>query len=266
MKKNNVILREANGFNVSNGSTTHRGVEYEARCGSPRCCSRCALPAPMRATSTISRAPSTAARPSSRATTSTRRRATCTTSASTARFTTGAGAPRSTSRLRGPLLPRRREYRDLPGSQSGQPARHWLPRGDAARQPARRQCIRHRLRRSRGLRVRQLPLLPGARPRVLRVLRLRDVAEPTPCAFAIYIISGLLSLGHDRSLHQDRPQHHLGVRAGGADVDAVHRLGGVRRRRNPARSCCARAPASAPCAASARRSIRRATCAAPRTT
>jgi iron complex outermembrane receptor protein len=31
MEKNNVILREANGFNVSNGRTTHRGVEYEAR-------------------------------------------------------------------------------------------------------------------------------------------------------------------------------------------------------------------------------------------
>lgn len=31
MDKKNVILRDANGFNVSNGSTTHRGVEYEAR-------------------------------------------------------------------------------------------------------------------------------------------------------------------------------------------------------------------------------------------
>jgi iron complex outermembrane receptor protein len=31
MRKTNVILREANGFNVSNGVTTHRGVEYEAR-------------------------------------------------------------------------------------------------------------------------------------------------------------------------------------------------------------------------------------------
>jgi iron complex outermembrane receptor protein len=31
MNKKNVILREANGFNVSDGSTTHRGVEYEAR-------------------------------------------------------------------------------------------------------------------------------------------------------------------------------------------------------------------------------------------
>ena len=31
MRKTNVILREANGFNVSNGITTHRGVEYEAR-------------------------------------------------------------------------------------------------------------------------------------------------------------------------------------------------------------------------------------------
>ena len=30
MRKTNVILREANGFNVSNGVTTHRGVEYEA--------------------------------------------------------------------------------------------------------------------------------------------------------------------------------------------------------------------------------------------
>jgi outer membrane receptor protein involved in Fe transport len=29
MKKRNVILRETNGFNVSNGSTRHRGVEYE---------------------------------------------------------------------------------------------------------------------------------------------------------------------------------------------------------------------------------------------
>ncbi len=29
MKKTNVILREANGFNVSNGRTTHRGVEYD---------------------------------------------------------------------------------------------------------------------------------------------------------------------------------------------------------------------------------------------
>jgi iron complex outermembrane recepter protein len=31
MDKRNVILREANGFYVSNGSTTHRGFEYEAR-------------------------------------------------------------------------------------------------------------------------------------------------------------------------------------------------------------------------------------------
>ena len=31
MNKKNLILREANGFNVSNGRTTHRGVEYEAR-------------------------------------------------------------------------------------------------------------------------------------------------------------------------------------------------------------------------------------------
>lgn len=29
MKKRNVILRETNGFNVSNGSTSHRGIEYE---------------------------------------------------------------------------------------------------------------------------------------------------------------------------------------------------------------------------------------------
>jgi len=31
MQKDNVILREANGFNVSNGRTTHRGIEYEAQ-------------------------------------------------------------------------------------------------------------------------------------------------------------------------------------------------------------------------------------------
>jgi len=31
MEKNNVILRESNGFFVSNGSTTHRGIEYDAR-------------------------------------------------------------------------------------------------------------------------------------------------------------------------------------------------------------------------------------------
>jgi len=31
MQKDNVIMREANGFNVSNGSTRHRGFEYEAR-------------------------------------------------------------------------------------------------------------------------------------------------------------------------------------------------------------------------------------------
>jgi iron complex outermembrane receptor protein len=31
MEKKNVILRESNGFNVSNGRTTHRGLEYEAR-------------------------------------------------------------------------------------------------------------------------------------------------------------------------------------------------------------------------------------------
>ncbi|HEY6125518.1 MAG TPA: TonB-dependent receptor, partial [Steroidobacteraceae bacterium] len=31
MKKENVILRETNGFNVSNGATRHRGFEYEAR-------------------------------------------------------------------------------------------------------------------------------------------------------------------------------------------------------------------------------------------
>jgi outer membrane receptor protein involved in Fe transport len=31
MNKKNFILRESNGFNVSNGRTTHRGIEYEAR-------------------------------------------------------------------------------------------------------------------------------------------------------------------------------------------------------------------------------------------
>jgi outer membrane receptor protein involved in Fe transport len=31
MKKNNVILRETNGFNVGNGATRHRGLEYELR-------------------------------------------------------------------------------------------------------------------------------------------------------------------------------------------------------------------------------------------
>jgi iron complex outermembrane recepter protein len=31
MKKEHVILRDSNGFNVSNGSTSHRGFEYEAR-------------------------------------------------------------------------------------------------------------------------------------------------------------------------------------------------------------------------------------------
>jgi outer membrane receptor protein involved in Fe transport len=31
MEKDNVILRESSGFNVSNGRTTHRGLEYEAR-------------------------------------------------------------------------------------------------------------------------------------------------------------------------------------------------------------------------------------------
>jgi iron complex outermembrane recepter protein len=31
MKKSNLILRESNAFNVSNGATTHRGFEYEAR-------------------------------------------------------------------------------------------------------------------------------------------------------------------------------------------------------------------------------------------
>ncbi len=30
MNKRHLILRESNGFNVSNGRTTHRGVEYEA--------------------------------------------------------------------------------------------------------------------------------------------------------------------------------------------------------------------------------------------
>ena len=34
MRKRNLILRESNGFNVSNGRTTHRGFEYEARVGS----------------------------------------------------------------------------------------------------------------------------------------------------------------------------------------------------------------------------------------
>jgi iron complex outermembrane recepter protein len=36
MKKNNVILRETNGFNVSDGATRHRGFEYEARFDSQR--------------------------------------------------------------------------------------------------------------------------------------------------------------------------------------------------------------------------------------
>jgi len=31
MNKSHLILRESNGFNVDNGSTTHRGIEYEAR-------------------------------------------------------------------------------------------------------------------------------------------------------------------------------------------------------------------------------------------
>jgi len=31
MEKNNVILRESNGYFVSNGRTAHRGIEYDAR-------------------------------------------------------------------------------------------------------------------------------------------------------------------------------------------------------------------------------------------
>jgi outer membrane receptor protein involved in Fe transport len=36
MRKRDVILRETNGFNVSNGATRHRGFEYEARLDSER--------------------------------------------------------------------------------------------------------------------------------------------------------------------------------------------------------------------------------------
>ena len=78
-------------------------------------------------------------------------------------------------------------------------------------------------------------------------------------------ISGADLAWADRPLHQDRPEHDLGLRAGRADVAAFVGAAGVRRRGNPSRNCCARAPASAPCAASAPRSIRRATCAGSRT-
>ena len=80
MNKDNVILRETNGFNVSNGSTRHRGLEYqlELRPLLGDVMVRRPLPAHLRGTSTRSRAPSRAAKRSSRATTWTRRRATST--------------------------------------------------------------------------------------------------------------------------------------------------------------------------------------------
>ena len=77
MNKDNVILRETNGFNVGNGSTRHRGLEYESCGPAARRLRARRSPAPSRATNTRSRAPSRAARRSSRGTTWTRRRATC---------------------------------------------------------------------------------------------------------------------------------------------------------------------------------------------
>ena len=60
-----MILRETNGFNVSNGSTRHRGFEYEAAPATARTLRACRSTARSRGTNTRSRAPSKAARPSS---------------------------------------------------------------------------------------------------------------------------------------------------------------------------------------------------------
>ena len=60
-----------------------------------------------------------------------------------------------------------------PGPQGGQPACRLDAARRPARQPARRQCLRYRLCGSRRLRLRQLPLFPGARPRAVPVGRLR---------------------------------------------------------------------------------------------
>ena len=79
MNKDNVILRETNGFNVSNGSTRHRGRGISARPASDdrqREAGGDVRRHRSRGTSTRSRAPSRAARRSSRAMTWTRRRTT----------------------------------------------------------------------------------------------------------------------------------------------------------------------------------------------
>ena len=94
MKKEHVILRDSNGFNVSNGSTSHRGFEYEAHFQATRGCSS-TPPALMRATNTPFHARSKAAKPSWTATMSTPRRGTCTTPGSKP-ASVRSGASRST--------------------------------------------------------------------------------------------------------------------------------------------------------------------------
>ena len=62
MDKTDVILRDSNGFNVSDGRTSHQGIEYELDlAGRSTGCSS-ARPAPSRGIATSSRARSTAAR------------------------------------------------------------------------------------------------------------------------------------------------------------------------------------------------------------
>ena len=182
MEKNNVILRETNGFNVSNGS--HDASRLRIRRARPLNSMLHARrsPAPSRGTNMRSRAPSRAARPSSTATTSTPRRATL--------HTPGLDAQLGEStqwRLRRWISSTSASTSSMPPTPPPIPGTRWPTCGSRwsaarrpARQPARRQRFRHALRRSRRLRFRQLPLFPGARPRGVPVRRLRPQLRGSP--------------------------------------------------------------------------------------
>ena len=179
MKKSNVILRETNGFNVSNGATRHRGFEYEARLDARALEPRRSM-ARSRATNMRSRAPSRVARPSSAATTSTPRRATCIRWHSTCRLgEADAWRLGVDDRLRRQVLPGCRQHRDLSRAYCGQRAHRLEPGKDLADDAAGRQPFRHAIRGSRRLRFRQLPLFPGARPRGVPVRGLRPQLRGT---------------------------------------------------------------------------------------
>ena len=159
MEKDNVIFRDANGFNVSDGRTDHRGVEYELTWSPIDTLSLALAGTYAKHTYDFDRDRGRRdhrRRPG-------RRHGAAPRQHRAAQLAVPAGRQRRARMdIDRPLLRRRRQRAHLPRPRPAEPAR----RPGTSAQTGPRRCASTtysmRLRRPRGLRIRKLPLLPGA--------------------------------------------------------------------------------------------------------